>query len=692
MRSLQLASRLLVCSALVTLASVSVGANLIEFGGISLRFSVPSKVQAYDVLTVRCELTGKGDIAVQAVATNSPACAKYFDSALPHKIAYRFEYLKEDLYNGTVRITNIGDTIWKANGYGETRLGDFLGPYVFLGSDLVPGESVTRDFPMERLRPEKGRQRERVFALVVDREDSRRPPEGVIKLELPVAEYEPGFSTEKEGEFSPKPLLDSFDEFGHAFALLRSAKEGGRATARLNVQVPPWADRLVIRLIKDGAMKSATIPLSVSQDSLRLDGKPTTRWTIDGKPIFVESGWPQIGSDEIPSQREKMGGDNVVLVSRAEMDPNSNWLRVAKEKGIKTIPISIGYVRLQGIGRIAGVELMPGAPPQYEIERVDALDPNFPKAMADVVDKVYAAAKNVLYRTADGKIPMCLSEEQSYGYPWAEPYPPRWGGGTPQDVAAFRVSLREKYGTIESLNKKWKTAYKSFEEIDPSPICSMGTAGYPDPWKEWGPAIEDFDVFRSKIHGEFWARTCAEIKKRHPDIICGLNVFGDYASETEPIYEGFYNWRVKDYQGKGVNWLARRIGCLPDDLMCFDFLVSWNTGSPEAAKKNLAFWHKRGKDVIIYARNYDKMVPGGDKELQTHAPIGVGVKGISITQDTSFFTMLKATYEAGGIPGLLNDAYVASKLNDAQRREIVLFNQEVARASASRKAKAASPP
>jgi len=295
-----------------------------------------------------------------------------------------------------------------------------------------------------------------------------------------------------------------------------------------------------------------------------------------------------------------------------------------------------------------------------------------------VVDRCFRNAGDLLFRTADGKVPMCLGSEQSYGFPFSSNYPTRWGGGTKEDVAAFRAWLIEKYGTIAKLNETWKTAYRDFGEIDPSPICSLNPPEYPDPWKEWGPAIEDFDLFRSKIHGEFWARTVAEIKKRHPEVICGLNPYCDYASETEPIYSGFFNWGVKDYRGKGVNWAARRIGLLPKDLECFDFLVAWNTGSPEAARKTLEFWQKRGKEVVIYARGYSKVVLGGDQEIRTHAELGLGIKGKMISQAVSFFTTLKAVFESGGIPGILNDPQIGSQMSESERREIELFNQQIA--------------
>ncbi len=662
--------------AVVCVCPAVTAADRIAMPGAALEFNAPRKVAAYGYVKVSCTVWGQGEAIVQVVATDRVAHETHFDSALPHRMAFRFECLANDGERVTFRVVNTGDTIWRADGYGRVVPGDFAAPYVYLSSDVAPGGSTTKTYPRDRMLAKSGAQDKLRFVLSFDRSDSsRREQIGSLEVEL---DDKPGSSARAAVEPGTLATVSEFDELGHTFERIRL--DGSRAVTGLTVQVPPWADRLVVRLIKDGRLESATIPISVTRESLRLSGGLTQRWTLDGKPVFILRDIPR---EAIPQVRAQFGGTNVVLASGAEINPKSEWLEAARRHDLKIIPISLCYIRLQDwVSRVTGYELMPGAPAEFQLQRVDALDPNFPKAMADVVDKVYNSAGDVLYRTADGRIPMCLSEEQSYGYPWASGYPTRWGGSSKEDVTAFRVWLRQKYGSVERLNQAWKTGFGGFNEIDPSPICSITPPEYPDPWREWGRAIEDFDVFRSKIHGEFWAKTIAEIKRRHPDVLCGLNVFGDYASETEPIYEGFFNWGVKDYAGKGVNWMARRTGCLPDDFLSVDFFVCWNTGSPEAAKKNLEFWRKRGKDVIIFPRDYSKVVLGGKQELRTHADLAVGLKGVMVFgRATSFFTTLKATYENGGIGALLNDPFMGEQLTERIRREIELLNQEIALAA-----------
>jgi hypothetical protein len=659
--------------------AVSAGAARLELDGTTLDFNIPQKIHAYDSVPVECRLNGTGDVTVQVVATDSAAHEKYFDSGVPHKIAFRIDYLSESGEHGTFRITNIGDTIWKTCGHGVMSSARFSAPYVFFSADVVPGESVTKTYPINRMRPEGGKASARVFSVNIRRDGDRLPRGEQSRVELIVDDCKPGWSGTKEVVLSAVGAHDDFDEFGHAF--IRRQLTGQEVAAKMNVLMPPWADRLVVRLIKDGQMKAVSVPVRPSEQSLRLKPAPNKRWTLNGKPVFILDSLPRISIEQMAEVRERLGGDNIVLVCEAELNPNSEWLQAVRKYGFKIMPVSLGYVRLQRIGEIAGYDLMRGAPSIPGIQRVDALDPNFHLAMADVVDKYYEACKDVLYRTADGMVPICLSEEQSYGFPFGGVQPVRWGGSSPANVIAFRMWLRAKYHKLAKLNEAWGTEYEDFEEIDPSVLCSLPTTEYPDPWKEWGPALEDFDTFRSKIHGEFWTRTVEEIKKRRTDVLCGLNLYADFASKEEPIYNGFFEWGVTDYQGKPVNWAGRRAAVMPDDMMALDFFVCWNTGSPEAAKKNIEFWRNRGKDIVIYGRPWSKVVMGGDQEIRGHAPLYLGKKGRMISQSTSFFTTFKATYDAGGVAGILNDSYIGNRMNELQRREIELYNKEVARAA-----------
>ena len=108
------------CFCLVLLLGMAVVPVLaeysVELAGVTVKFSVPKSVEAYSDVPVECEISGSGEATVQAVATNSAAVEKYFDTAIPHKMAFRFELISQSERVAKFKVTNTGDTIWKADG------------------------------------------------------------------------------------------------------------------------------------------------------------------------------------------------------------------------------------------------------------------------------------------------------------------------------------------------------------------------------------------------------------------------------------------------------------------------------------------------------------------------------------------------------------------------------------------------
>jgi len=645
----------------------------IRVGGMTLRYETPRQMRAYEKVSIKYKLDGLGDACVEAVATDNPAYEKYFDTAIPHQVAARFDYLSEDAENAKFRVTNTGDTIWKVCGYGEVSLHGAEAAR-FLPHEIAPKESFEREIPVRLLAPADGKGDARVVGLDIGYGDSRGSLEPDLTITTAFAKNEVGKSLEASCNFRTYPRHPALDEFGGAF-VWKNNREKDSGT--LTVEVPPWADRLVISLIREGDRSVAVIPIKPSPDGLRIARIPDKQWTLNGKPIVL------MGADDkedLPGARAKYGGDNIVVTggipNYPQRGPDLDYLKEVAKHGLKVFPVSLCYVRLQWIGAATGIDLMPGRIDNTN-ERVDALDPNFPKAYADYVDRVLKTAGEYLYRTSDGKIPIGLCDEAQYGYPWGFGYPTRWGGQTPADVAAFRVWLKEKYGSIDKLNARWKTAYAGFEGIDPSPICEIYPRDYPDPWKEWGPAIEDFDRFRSKIHNDMWRKTFAEIKKRHPEVLLGLNFYTDFASDTECIYEGFWKW------GTGINWSARRTAVLPEDLDYLDFVTCWNTGSPEAARANINYWKKKGVHVIVFGRHYGKAELNERDEFYLPQIDTGGLGGLIIyNHNTAIYPTMRAIVEEGGTPALFADWTLGATIGLQDTRETVLLNTELARLAA----------
>jgi hypothetical protein len=296
--------------------------------------------------------------------------------------------------------------------------------------------------------------------------------------------------------------------------------------------------------------------------------------------------------------------------------------------------------------------------------------------VADYVDMLFREFGNSLYRTTDGKVPIDLCAEASYGYALAHGWPTRWGGGTKEDVAAFQDWLRYKYqGEIDRLNLVWRTNFRDFSEIDPSPICQMTPSEYPEPWREWSPALEDFDRFRTWLWSQFYTRIGVAIRKHHPEVLLGINAgYADFASEGEPMYGGIEEW------GLGINWNARRTATMLEGLLWADFFSCWNTASEVGARKLCRFWRTFGKEVILCPRDsyYAGRLgppPGNLSRFDLKGVIG-DTPGVEM----AMYPIWKGSWEEGGIVVMPHDGSL-SVMNEWHEREAKLFVREMRRAS-----------
>jgi len=640
-------------------------AGSVATGGVTLQYQAPRQVKAYEKAVISYTLTGSATACVEAVSTDDTAYSSYFDTAVPHLIKARITYISDNGSVARFRFTNTGDTIWKVFGYGGTTLLD-AEQYAFLPQDIGPSEYFDREIPVNLISPSGSQRR---VGLVVDYGDSKRT--SPITLYTTFNTSQVGQAKDASYTATPWPKHPALDEFGSAFA---THSLPAQSTGSLTVEVQPWATRLVVSLIRGTGRVASVVAISPSPDGLAIAQRPNARWTLAGKPIVLV---PIADKADLAGAKAKFGGDNIVSTGGIYNDPRSgadmSYLQEAAAQGIKVFPVSLCYIRLRWVGEWAGISLWPGIIEGDGRERVDALDPRFPNAYADYLDEFLSTAGPYLYHTADGKIPIGLCDEAQYGYPWADFYPTRWGGQTPQDVAAFRVWLAEKYTSVANLNAAWGTSYTTFEQIDPSPICNIPVRDYPDPWKEWGPAIDDFDHFRSKILADMWRNTFAEMKRRHPEVLLGLNFYTDFASETEPIYEGFWHWET------GINWSARRTAVLPEYLDYLDFVVCWNTGSPDAARLNVNYWKARGVEVVVFARHYGKGWLN-DTDIFEVPCIQTGGRGgvLVYAHNSACYPTIRATVEEGGIPALFEDWTCGAVIGQQDTYETWLFNQQLA--------------
>lgn len=101
--------------------------------------------------------------------------------------------------------------------------------------------------------------------------------------------------------------------------------------------------------------------------------------------------------------------------------------------------------------------------------------------------------------------PSLTIEKHEHGYVYK---PIGVGCYSPSAQQAWIAWLKKKYRTIEALNARWRTNYKSFEEaqpptdLTPPAPCDSATPVFTGP-------LHDFQIFRAESHAE-WFRHCVE--------------------------------------------------------------------------------------------------------------------------------------------------------------------------------------
>ena len=627
----------------------------LRLGNVKLIYSMPRKAEAYSWLPITYRLEGNGKVAVEALAFTKGESPNNYTVRLPHRIRLAVRFESQDDSVARFRISNRGDTTWhvlaRANSGSPSQF----------GHDLQPGESLERTLP---------------------RRNEYKLDFGGGKLQVSFDAGEVGrekiVAEVRNAVSSPSPRELSTFMHGYSVHDLK-----GRISGTVRLQIPPWETRVIVRLITSAGARGASLPVEISSDYVKLSAPGNSRWALNGRPALVLMFLPsQTDAESIRvelAQYRRMFGDYVLALWVGPPErPNGSSYRtahIANEMGIKFIPL-ISYVRqTQWWEPWSGKNLMRAIPNPKDGDdrgRIDALDPIFPDMVAEYIDQLFQDFGDALYRTADGKVPIELCAESGYGYALGNGWPTRWGGGTKEDVAAFRNWLRQKYeGDIDRLNLVWRTDFKNLSEIDPSPICQMTPSEYPEPWKEWSPALEDFDRFRTWLWSQFYTRIGVAIKKRHPDMLLGLQAgFADFASEGEPIYGGIEEW------GLGINWNARRTATMPEGLLWADFFTCWNHANERSARKFCRFWRTWGKEVVFIPRNdyYSGRLgppPGNLARFDLK-----GVVGNTVVVQQAAYPIWKGAWEEGGIVALPHHPGT-SVMTEWNEREAVLFAQQV---------------
>ena len=531
--------------------------------------------------------------------------------------------------------------------------------------------------------------------------------------------------------------IHTSEEFMTAFdchiAEPNSASKSKSIEGTLHLQVAPWTEHVVVKLISADpvSIKSIAVPVDVDSDSLSIKFKPDHQMTMVKNGMREPVIWSQCMSDmranvqhspfpdiHIRERLREMMDCGVSITAFTAMpwlyddkdSPKSNYqgdawkyfLDCAREEGLMvegwgTYP----YDRpsIEGIYNwITGDTLKMERVKSYPV--ISHADPNLPKANAAAWLYQFHRWGDIYYQNEAGEVPVGIEDTRGWMRQDINMRQPE-GALT---IRAFQDWAKKKYGTIEAANAAWESSYKSFEDVDPEANQKPNEHGHPweyadptQPFHDWNAAIADFDEFRTELRAKNYADTLAIVRKDIPNVKFllrteGGNVIISGVDPTDP------NTHMRH-----IYYSQRRNGIVAEVLqktgeVRFHSDYTTMPYTPSELRKLVRTSVEQGI-IPVYLPQLDNM-----RDVAINAKYGSDFQGHYNLPEPKFGQMMhsvvalypwfKAVYEEGGVPGVLWEDYQCDGfVTETQKREMRFFKkklQEALNTPEAKKARAAN--
>ena len=245
----------------------------------------------------------------------------------------------------------------------------------------------------------------------------------------------------------------------------------------------------------------------------------------------------------------------------------------------------------------------------------------------------------------------------------------------------FREFVKKKYKTIKKVNKVWGTNFADFDAIDPeegtyldhgNPCYTCDEAVF----NEWSRALEDLDIYRTTSRLGNYTHIL-ETNKDLFDGAVGIRTEGGNWTASVP-----YN--TENQRFRHVYYSQRHVGAIPEEMVKGGIIsihsdyCTMPYAPEEVAEltRNSVALGIMPMHMIQCDRLRDVAINphyGQDYSIRYNLS-GEATRGVYINTCISLFTWFKATYENGGIPGVLWEDYLCDGyITDLQQRELKFF-------------------
>ena len=502
--------------------------------------------------------------------------------------------------------------------------------------------------------------------------------------------------------------LHTYEEFMTSYDSHLRGTNSGKIEGTMYLQCAPWTNQVVLRMIigNGDTMEAVSIPLEIETDSIKVNFNPD-----NNNFVVLEDGtrFPAITAQSMADMR-----GNVQLGPDAAFNVIDNLLSM-KEIGINLInttaafefDASFGRNRANNIdacwfsldvARVLGLKLQGWI--TYPYESANSLNQANKLFGTNLVESGFgskelaqACAMNAVWQFqrwgdnywqgGDGTV--LLDVEDTRGWMRVDFNARfRMDGSSKQ---YFRFFLMDLYGDIESLNEDWGTNFASFDEIDPEAGTSddHGWASYKNPnivFSEWSRPLEVLDMFRTLERIEDYEMVLENAKETLPNAKISLRTEGaNWLATVDPA--------TKNSHYRHVYYSQRRCGIIPEligesgvmyahsDYTTLPYTPSEVAELTASCIENgivpmLLPQFNRMRDIAMNEKF------GNDYTYEYNLNPNGATKGAYISTICSAFEWFRATYENGGVPGILWQDYLCDGYATAtQRKEIAFFTQKL---------------
>ena len=502
--------------------------------------------------------------------------------------------------------------------------------------------------------------------------------------------------------------LHTYEEFMSSYNSHLKGTSAGTIKDTMYLQCAPWTNQVVLRLIvgNGDTLEAVSIPVKIETDSIKVNFNPDNE-----NYVVLEDGtrFPAITAQSMADMR-----GNVQLGPDAAFNVIDNLLTM-KEIGINLInttaafefDASFGRNRANNIdacwfsldvARALGLKLQGWI--TYPYESANSLNQanklfgtNFVEAGFGSKELAEACAMNAVWqfqRWGDnywqgGDSSVLLDVEDTRGWMRVD-FNARFriDGSSKQ---YFRFFLMDLYGDIDTLNDDWNTDFTSFDEIDPEAGTSddHGWASYKNPnivFSEWSRPLEVLDMFRTLERIEDYEMVLKHAKESISTAKISLRTEGaNWLATVDPATENSHY--------RHVYYSQRRCAIIPE-LMAESgvlYAASDYTTLPytpsEVAELTASSIENGIVPMLLPQFNRMRDIAmnekyGNDYTYEYNLDPTGATKGAYISTVCSAFEWFRATYENGGVPGILWQDYLCDGYATAtQRKEIAFFTQKL---------------